>query len=91
VFSRQLEAFGAPGDVALAMSTSGRSPNVVAGVRAALTLGLRTIALTGADGGELTGLVDVCLRVPATATARVQESHILIAHILCELVERDLT
>lgn len=88
VFARQIEAFGAAGDVALAISTSGRSPNVLAGARIARELGLGTVGLTGGNGGALAGLVDVCLRVPATATARIQESHILIAHVLCELVER---
>jgi len=88
VFVRQIEAFGAAGDVALAISTSGRSPNVLAGARIARELGLRTVGLTGGTGGELAGLVDVCLRVPATVTARIQESHILIAHVLCDLVER---
>jgi D-sedoheptulose 7-phosphate isomerase len=91
VFARQLEAFAAPGDVALAISTSGRSPNVLAGARVAGELGLRSIGLTGAAGGELADLVELCLCAPAEATARIQESHILIAHVLCELVEQDLT
>lgn len=91
VFARQLEALGRPSDVAMAISTSGRSLNVLEGARVARSLGLTTIGLTGADGGELTGLVDVCLRARADVTARIQESHIVIAHILCELVERDIT
>jgi D-sedoheptulose 7-phosphate isomerase len=91
VFARQLEALGAPGDVVLAISTSGRSPNVLAGTRAARSLGLTTIGLSGAGGGDLAGLVDVCLRVPSETTARIQEGHILIAHVLCELVEQELT
>jgi D-sedoheptulose 7-phosphate isomerase len=91
VFARQLEALGRPGDVALAISTSGRSPNVLSGVQVAGDLGMTTIGLTGGDDGELAGAVDLCLRVPAQATARIQESHILIAHVICDLVERDLS
>ena len=90
VFARQLEGLGGPDDVAVAISTSGRSSNVLAGVDAARRLGMGTIGLTGADGGQLAAAVDVCLRVPALTTARIQESHILISHVLCELVERDL-
>jgi D-sedoheptulose 7-phosphate isomerase len=90
VFVRQLEALGSGGDVAIAISTSGRSANVLAGARTARDLGIRTIGLTGGDGGELGGAVDICLHVPGTSTARVQESHILVAHVLCELVERQL-
>lgn len=90
VFARQLEALGAPGDVALAISTSGRSPNVLAGARAAATMGLGTIGLTGAGGGDLAEIVDICLTVPAQLTPRVQEAHILILHVLCELVEHEL-
>jgi D-sedoheptulose 7-phosphate isomerase len=91
VFARQLQAFGQSVDVAIAFSTSGRSANVIAAVKEARRLGMGTIGLTGADGGELADAVDVCLRVPARSTARVQESHILVAHVLCELVERELT
>src|SRR5450755_180692 len=90
VFARQLEGLGGPDDVDVAISTSGRSSNVLAGVDAARRLGMGTIGLTGADGGQLAAAVDVCLRVPALTTARIQESHILISHVLCELVERDL-
>jgi D-sedoheptulose 7-phosphate isomerase len=90
VFARQLRGLGAPGDIAMAISTSGRSANVLAGAAAAGALGLRTIALTGAGGGELAAAVDIAIAVPATETARVQEAHILIAHVLCELVEREI-
>jgi D-sedoheptulose 7-phosphate isomerase len=90
VFVRQLEALGSEGDVAIAISTSGRSANVLAAVQAAAGLGIATIGLTGADGGDLGGAVDVCLRAAGTSTARIQESHILVAHVLCELVERQL-
>ena len=90
VFARQVEAFGSPGDVAVAFSTSGRSPNVLEGVRTARELGMRSIGLTGGDGGERAAAVDVCLRVSSTTTARIQEGHILLAHVLCELVEHGL-
>ena len=90
VFARQVEAFGSPGDVAVAFSTSGRSPNVLEGVRTPRELGMTSIGLTGGDGGELAAAVDVCLRVPSSITARIQEGHILLAHVLCELVEHGL-
>jgi D-sedoheptulose 7-phosphate isomerase len=91
VFARQIRALGRTGDVALAISTSGRSPNVLRATEAARSMGMTTIALTGGDGGALTGLADVSLRVSAsTHSARIQETHILIGHVLCELVERRL-
>ena len=88
VFARQLRGLAVRGDVAIAISTSGRSPNVLAGAAAARELGLRTIALTGADGGELANAVDIAIAVRASKTARIQEGHILIAHVVCDLVER---
>src|SRR5881392_3789029 len=91
VFARQVRALGVRGDVALAISTSGRSPSVLRAVEACRELGIQTIGLTGGDGGTLAGLVDLCLRVSAsTDAARIQETHILIGHVLCELVERRL-
>src|SRR5881409_3275891 len=91
VFARQVRALGVRGDVALAISTSGRSPSVLRAVEACRELGIETIGLTGGDGGTLAGLVDLCLRVSAsTDAARIQETHILIGHVLCELVERRL-
>jgi D-sedoheptulose 7-phosphate isomerase len=90
VFARQLEGLGNARDVAVAFSTSGRSPNVLEGVRTARELGMTSIGLTGGDGGELAAAVDVCLRVPSSVTARIQEGHILLAHVLCELVEHEL-
>jgi D-sedoheptulose 7-phosphate isomerase len=90
VFARQLRGLGAAGDVAIAISTSGASANVLAGVEAARELGVATIGLTGGDGGALADAVDLCLRVPADNTARIQEGHILIAHVLCELTERQI-
>ena len=91
VFARQVRALGAPGDVALAISTSGRSPSVLRAVEACRELGIEIIGLTGGDGGTLAGLADLCLRVSAsTHAARIQETHILIGHVLCELVDRRL-
>jgi D-sedoheptulose 7-phosphate isomerase len=91
VFARQLEALGQEGDVALALSTSGHSPNVLAAVRVARERGLRALAMTGPDASPLADAVDVCLRAPGAETTRVQECHVLAAHILCEIVERELT
>ncbi len=90
VFARQLRGLAAEGDVAIAISTSGSSSNVLAAVEAARELGVVTIGLTGGDGGPLADAVDLCLRVPADGTARIQEGHILIAHVLCELTERQI-
>lgn len=87
VFSRQIEALGEPGDVAIAISTSGRSPNVVRAVETARRLGVRTIGLLGRDGGLVAPLVDVPLIVPIEETPRIQEVHITLGHILCELIE----
>jgi D-sedoheptulose 7-phosphate isomerase len=90
VFARQVEALGNAGDVAVGISTSGNSANVIEGVRAAKRLGLVTVALTGAGGGRLKGEVDYCVSVPSTDTPRVQEAHALIGHVWCEMVERAL-
>ena len=87
VFQRQVEALGAPGDVAIGISTSGGSPNVLEAVKTAKKMGLKTIGLTGRGGGPLAGLVDQALVVPSDNTQRIQESHITIGHILCELIE----
>ena len=87
VFARQIRALGRPGDVALAISTSGRSPNVLAGVAAACGRSLTTIGLTGGDGRSLAGIVDISIVVPSTSTARIQECHITLGHIICEVVE----
>ncbi len=87
VFARQIEALGQPGDVALAISTSGRSRNIVAALETARARGMATVAFTGEDGGELPGRVDYCFRVPSTSTPRIQEAHIAAGHAICELVE----
>lgn len=88
IFSRQIEALGRAGDVAVGISTSGTSANIVRGFVAAAEKGMRTIALTGKTGGQLKPLVECCFCVPTEETPRIQEAHILIGHILCELVER---
>lgn len=90
VFSKQVKALGRSGDLALGISTSGNSENVVMGLRAARDAGLRTIGMTGKGGGKLRDLSDILLDVNSTVTARIQETHILMAHILCELVDRIL-
>ena len=90
VFARQIDALGRPGDVAFAISTSGDSKNVLAGVAAARERGLAVIALTGRDGGHLGRGADVHVNVPVADTARAQEVHRTLLHILCELVETGL-
>jgi D-sedoheptulose 7-phosphate isomerase len=90
VFARQVRALGRPGDVAVGLSTSGTSGNVVRGLEAARELGLVTVAFTGAGGGKLTDLADVCVRVPSEDTPRIQELTMLLGHTLCEIVEREL-
>ena len=87
IFQRQIEALGQPGDVAIGISTSGRSPNVLAAIQTARKMHLKTVALTGRDGGSLAGLVDVAITIPSDSTQRIQEAHITIGHILCELIE----
>ncbi len=90
IFSRQVLAHGRKGDVVIAISTSGNSLNVIRGVEAAHDRGLVTVGWTGATGGKLTDLVDYCFRVPSSVTARIQECHITLGHVLCELIEERL-
>lgn len=90
VFSRQIEAFGAPGDVCIGISTSGNSRNVIEAMRAARRKSLITVAMTGAGGGQLQAEADYCICIPSTDTPRIQEHHILVGHVLCELVEQAL-
>jgi D-sedoheptulose 7-phosphate isomerase len=90
VFSRQVEALAAPGDLVVGISTSGSSPNILRALRAATARGCGTLGFTGATGGELRALVDLCLCVPSRSTPRIQEAHILSWHIICELVEASL-
>jgi D-sedoheptulose 7-phosphate isomerase len=87
VFERQIRALGRKGDVALAISTSGNSPNVLRAVETAREIGVTTIAFAGRDGGKLATLSELALVVNVDSTQRIQETHITIAHILCELVE----
>lgn len=89
-FSRQVEALGKAGDVAIGISTSGNSVNVIEAVKKAKAAGLKTIGLLGCDGGKLKGACDVAIVVNSKDTPRVQESHITIGHILCELIEEGL-
>lgn len=91
VFSRQVEALGKKGDVLVAISTSGNSPNILRAVETAGKKGLRTIILTGKEGGKLKDLGDLVIRVPSSDTQRIQEGHIAAGHIMCELVERAVT
>src|SRR5208282_6821386 len=86
----QIEALGRPGDVAIGISTSGNSPNVLCAVAVARKMGLQTVALTGATGGKLKAAVDHCICVPSNETPRIQECHILIGHIISELVEQTI-
>jgi len=89
VFVRQLEALGRPGDVAFGISTSGESPNVADGLRYARESRMRTIALTGRDGGSVGAAAEIHVNVPDQNTARVQEVHRTIMHAMCELIERE--
>lgn len=90
VFSRQIEALARKGDVAIGISTSGNSPNVLCAMSKAKSMGLHTVALAGCTGGQLKDTVDHCISVPSNETPRIQECHILIGHIIAELVERTL-
>jgi len=90
VFSRQIEALGHAGDVAVGISTSGNSANVIQAISVAKKMGLHTIALCGKKGGKMKNAADYCVCVPSDETPRIQECHILIGHIISELVERSL-
>lgn len=90
VFSRQVEALVTEKDVIIGISTSGNSPNVIEAIKLGKKKGARTIALTGGDGGKLADAADLVLSVPSDITPRIQEAHITIGHIICELVEREL-
>jgi D-sedoheptulose 7-phosphate isomerase len=90
VFTKQLRALGKEGDIAIGLSTSGASPNVIKAFEVAKEMGMKTVAFTGNDGGILAKVADIPLVVPSTSTPRIQETHILIGHILCEMVEHQL-
>ena len=91
IFRRQVQALGQRGDVFIGISTSGNSPNVVAAIEQCKEQGISVIGLTGETGGKMQQLCDICVRVPSTNTARIQESHITIGHILCSLIDSALT
>ena len=90
VFSRQIDALGQPGDAAIGISTSGNSPSVLEALDAACAKGLFTVGFTGETGGKMVGRSEVLFRVPSRVTARIQETHLLLGHIICELIDREL-
>jgi D-sedoheptulose 7-phosphate isomerase len=90
LFARQLQALGRPGDVFVAYSTSGKSPNILLALREARALGLTTIGMTGNRGGPIEELCDLCLAVPSSSTPKIQEGHLMLGHILCGLVEASI-
>lgn len=90
IYARQVDALGTPEDIAVAISTSGESGNVLRGVERAKARGLLTVGLTGQKGGRLRQIVDYCICIPSKNTPRIQEAHILLGHIICELVEHAL-
>lgn len=90
VFARQIEALGRPGDVAVGISTSGRSRNVLNGLREARARKLHSVGFTGGNGGDMPGLCDVSIVVPSSITARIQEMHIFVGHLLCKALEQRL-
>jgi D-sedoheptulose 7-phosphate isomerase len=89
IFARQIQALGRQGDVAVAISTSGNSPNVLAAMKQARVQGIKTVALSGNDGGELAREADITVRIVSTKTALIQECHIAIGHLLCDLIEQE--
>lgn len=90
VFAKQIEALGQKNDIAIGISTSGKAKNVAQGIKQAKKMGIKTVAFTGGDGGELTKLADLCFVAPSSITARIQEAHICVGHIICEIVEQTL-
>jgi len=90
VFSRQMEGMGSEGDLFIGISTSGNSENIVNAIHAAKAKGLTTVALVGRDGGEMARISDYAIIVPSNATPRIQESHILIGHMICDIIEKEL-
>lgn len=87
VFARQVEALGVDGDVLLAISTSGNSPNVVAALQAAKERGIATVGFTGRAGGKMATLCDICIRIPSNSTPRIQEGHEVLGHAICAMIE----
>lgn len=90
VFSRQLEGMGQEGDLFIGISTSGNSANIITAFESAKAKGITTVALTGRDGGKMAQMADVAIIIPSNDTPRIQESHILIGHILCDIIEKEI-
>ena len=90
VFARQIEALGQPGDVLFAISTSGRSPNILAAVRAAREKSMVIVGMTGQNGGDLAAMCNHCLTTPSGSTPKIQEGHILMGHIICQCIEAEI-
>lgn len=90
VFSRQLEGMGQEGDIFIGISTSGNSKNIINAFVSAKKKGITTVALVGRDGGEMAKMADVALVIPSDSTPRIQESHILIGHIICDIIEKEI-
>lgn len=88
LFSRQVEALGQPGDILIALTTSGNSVNVLKAVPVAQAMGIQVVAMTGASGGKIAALADLCLAMPSDDTPRIQEAHTLLGHLLCDLLEK---
>jgi D-sedoheptulose 7-phosphate isomerase len=90
IFARQIEGLARRGDVAVGISTSGNSPNVLKAIAVARSMKVITVGMTGAKGGKLATAVDYCIRIPSESTPRIQEAHILAGHVLCEIIEQEL-
>lgn len=90
IFSKQIEALGRKNDIAIGFSTSGKAKNVILALKQAKKAGLKTVAFTGGDGGEIVKIADISLIIPSCITARIQEAHITVGHIICELAEQEL-
>ncbi|MBF0379404.1 MAG: D-sedoheptulose 7-phosphate isomerase [Magnetococcales bacterium] len=90
LFSRQIEGNGVEGDLFLAITTSGNSPNILEGIKAARKKNMQVVGLTGEKGGKMVDLCDVCIKVPSTITPRIQEGHILVGHLLCDYIEKSM-
>jgi len=90
IFSRQLEGMGQDGDLFIGISTSGNSKNIIKAFEVAKNKNITTVALTGKDGGEMAKMADIALVIPSDSTPRIQESHILIGHIICDIIEKEI-
>lgn len=90
IYSRLVKGFGRKNDILIGISTSGNSKNIIDAIITAKKIGMKTIAMTGSDGGQLKNICDFLINVPSKNTARIQESHIMIGHIICEIVEKKI-